>query len=114
VNLFDAEMKYLYDNGFTILTMADLVYDESTHQLYIEYIGPSTIKHIGPKTQTEAAVPDDDDNDAEGKGEDMGLESDNDADIEFDNGGMEEDFEGNSNEFSELTLEEEKKMMIRQ
>lgn len=66
VNLFDAEMEYLYDNGFTILTMADLVYDESTHQLYIEYIGPSTIKHIGPKTQTEAAVPDDDDNDAEG------------------------------------------------
>lgn len=41
----------------------------------------------------------------------MGLESDNDADIEFDNGGMEEDFEGNSNEFSELTLDEEKKMM---
>ncbi|HKG31554.1 MAG TPA: hypothetical protein VKA91_09800 [Nitrososphaeraceae archaeon] len=115
MNLFDAEMKYLYDNGFTILTMADLVYDESTHQLYIEYIGPSTIKHIGPKTQREAAVPDDtDDNDAEGEGEDMGLESDNDADIEFDNGGMEEDFEGNSNEFSELTLEEEKKMMIRQ
>jgi hypothetical protein len=69
VNLFDAEMKYLYDNGFTILTMADLVYDESTHQLYIEYIGPSTIKHIGPTTQTEAAVPDDDDNDAEGEGD---------------------------------------------
>jgi hypothetical protein len=31
-----------------------------------------------------------------------GIESDNDADIEFDNGGMEEDFEGNSNEFSEF------------
>jgi peptidoglycan/xylan/chitin deacetylase (PgdA/CDA1 family) len=38
VNLFDAEMKYLYDNSFTVLTMADLGYDESTHQLYIEYI----------------------------------------------------------------------------
>jgi Polysaccharide deacetylase len=36
VNLFDAEMKYLYDNGFTVLTMADLGYDQSTHQLYIE------------------------------------------------------------------------------
>ena len=35
VNLFDAEMKYLYDNGFTVLTMADLGYDENTNQLYI-------------------------------------------------------------------------------
>jgi hypothetical protein len=95
VNLFDAEMKYLYDNGFTVLTMADLGYDESTHQLYIEYIGPSTIKQIGSTTtQTEAAVPNDDDNDAaEGGGgeDDMGLEPDSDADIEFDNGEMEEE-----------------------
>src|SRR5215203_7308957 len=107
VNLFDAEMKYLYDNGFTVLIMADLGYDESTHQLYIEYIGPSTINHIGPTTQTET-VPDDDDNDAkEEEEDDMGLESDNDVDIGFDNDVMEEDYEGNSNEFSESTTEEE-------
>jgi peptidoglycan/xylan/chitin deacetylase (PgdA/CDA1 family) len=106
VNLFDAEMKYLYDNGFTVLTMADLGYDESTHQLYIRYIGPSTIKHIGPTKQTEA-VPDDDDNDGEEEEDDMGLESDNDVDIGFDNDVMEEDYEGNSNEFSESTTEEE-------
>jgi Polysaccharide deacetylase len=102
VNLFDAEMKYLYDNGFTVLTMADLAYDESTHQLYIEYIGPSTIKQIGSTTtttQTEA-VPDDDDNDIEVE-DDMGLELDNNADIGFDNGEQEEDYEVNSNEFSE-------------
>jgi peptidoglycan/xylan/chitin deacetylase (PgdA/CDA1 family) len=36
VNLFDAEMKYLHDNSFTVLTMADLGYDESTDQLYIK------------------------------------------------------------------------------
>ena len=30
IDLFDAEMKYLYDNKFTVLTMADLGYDEST------------------------------------------------------------------------------------
>ncbi len=36
VNLFDAEMKYLYDNGFTVLTMADLGYNENTNQLYIK------------------------------------------------------------------------------
>ena len=101
VNLFDAEMKYLYDNGFTVLTMADLAYDESTHQLYIEYIGPSTIKQIGPTTTTQTeAVPEDDDNDVEE--EDMGLElEDNNADIGFDNGEQEEDYEVNSNEFSE-------------
>jgi hypothetical protein len=111
VNLFDAEMKYLYDNGFTVLTMADLAYDESTHQLYMAHIGPSTIKHIGPTTQTEAAVPDDDDDDAAAEVEDdMGLElEDNDADIGFDNGEQEEDYEGegDSNELSESNTGEE-------
>jgi len=36
VNLFDAEMKYLHDNGFKILTMADLGYDENSNYLYIK------------------------------------------------------------------------------
>ncbi|MGH9975551.1 MAG: polysaccharide deacetylase family protein, partial [Nitrososphaeraceae archaeon] len=35
VDLFDAEMKYLYDNNFTVLTLADLGYDESTNYLKI-------------------------------------------------------------------------------
>jgi peptidoglycan/xylan/chitin deacetylase (PgdA/CDA1 family) len=35
VDLFEAEMKYLYDNGFTVLTMADLVYDEGSNYLKI-------------------------------------------------------------------------------
>jgi hypothetical protein len=102
VNLFDAEMKYLYDNGFTVLTMADLAYDESTHQLYIEYIGPSTIRQIGTTTTTQTeAVPEDDGNDVEVE-DDMELElEDNNADIGFDNGEQEEDYEVNSNEFSE-------------
>jgi peptidoglycan/xylan/chitin deacetylase (PgdA/CDA1 family) len=34
-NLFGAEMKYLHDNGFTVLTMADLVYDDSSNYLRI-------------------------------------------------------------------------------
>src|ERR671915_1370418 len=106
VNLFDAEMKYLYDNGFKVLTMADLGYDQSTHQLYIEYIGPSTINRIGPTTQIES-VPDDYDNDAEEE-DDMALElEDNDADIGFDNGEQEEDNESNSNELSESNTGEE-------
>jgi peptidoglycan/xylan/chitin deacetylase (PgdA/CDA1 family) len=36
LNLFDAEMKYLYDNGFKVITMADLGYDENTKSLYIK------------------------------------------------------------------------------
>jgi hypothetical protein len=35
LNLFDAEMKYLHDNGFKVLTMADLGYDENNNYLYI-------------------------------------------------------------------------------
>ena len=35
LNLFDAEMRYLYDNRFKVLTMADLGYDENNNYLYI-------------------------------------------------------------------------------
>jgi peptidoglycan/xylan/chitin deacetylase (PgdA/CDA1 family) len=35
VELFDAEMKYLYDNGFTVLTMSDLAYDQGSNILQI-------------------------------------------------------------------------------
>ena len=35
-NLFNAEMKYLHDNGFRVLNMADLRYDENDKVLYIK------------------------------------------------------------------------------
>ena len=35
-NLFDAEMKYLHDNGFKVITMSDLGYDENSRSLYIK------------------------------------------------------------------------------
>ncbi|MDQ4013168.1 MAG: polysaccharide deacetylase family protein [Thermoproteota archaeon] len=35
LNLFEAEIKYLYDNGFTVLTMADLVYDDGSKYIKI-------------------------------------------------------------------------------
>jgi peptidoglycan/xylan/chitin deacetylase (PgdA/CDA1 family) len=35
IGLFDSEMKYLHDNGFKVLTMADLGYDENSKHLYI-------------------------------------------------------------------------------
>jgi peptidoglycan/xylan/chitin deacetylase (PgdA/CDA1 family) len=36
VSLFAAEMKYLYDNGFKVLTMSDLGYDENKNYLYVK------------------------------------------------------------------------------
>jgi peptidoglycan/xylan/chitin deacetylase (PgdA/CDA1 family) len=36
VSLFAAEMKYLHDNGFKVLTMSDLGYDEKSNYLYIK------------------------------------------------------------------------------
>jgi peptidoglycan/xylan/chitin deacetylase (PgdA/CDA1 family) len=38
LNLFDAEMKYLYDNGFKVITMSDLGYDKNTKSLYVKGI----------------------------------------------------------------------------
>jgi hypothetical protein len=34
-NLFDLEMKYLHDNGFTVLTMANLEFDKNTNTLRV-------------------------------------------------------------------------------
>jgi len=36
VSLFSAEMKYLYDNGFIVLKMSALGYNESSNDLYIK------------------------------------------------------------------------------
>ena len=36
INLFDQEMKYLHDNGFKVIKMSDLGYDENTKYLYIK------------------------------------------------------------------------------
>jgi peptidoglycan/xylan/chitin deacetylase (PgdA/CDA1 family) len=35
-NLFDAEMKYLHDHGFKVITMSDLGYDKNSKTLYIK------------------------------------------------------------------------------
>ena len=36
IDLFRAEMKYLHDNGFKVLTMKDLGYDEMSNRLYVK------------------------------------------------------------------------------
>ena len=34
--LFDVEMKYLYDNGFRVIPMSNLKYDQSINYMYIK------------------------------------------------------------------------------
>jgi peptidoglycan/xylan/chitin deacetylase (PgdA/CDA1 family) len=36
IDLFDREMKYLHDNGFKVLTMSDLGYNQTSNKLYIK------------------------------------------------------------------------------
>jgi hypothetical protein len=36
VNLFDMEMKYLHDNGFEVLAISDLGYNQTSNKLYIK------------------------------------------------------------------------------
>lgn len=36
ISLFDAEMKYLHDNGFTVLPMSAVGYNETTKFLYLK------------------------------------------------------------------------------
>jgi peptidoglycan/xylan/chitin deacetylase (PgdA/CDA1 family) len=36
IDLFEKEIKYLHDNGFKVLTMKDLGYDETSNYLYIK------------------------------------------------------------------------------
>ncbi len=35
-SLFEAEIKYLHDNGFKVITMNDLAYDEMSNRLYVK------------------------------------------------------------------------------
>ena len=35
-NLFDQEMKYLHDNGFRVIPMSDIGYNETTNYMYIK------------------------------------------------------------------------------
>ena len=35
-NLFDQEMKYLHDNGFKVMPMSDIGYNENTKYMYIK------------------------------------------------------------------------------
>jgi hypothetical protein len=36
VSLFTEEMKYLYNNGFKVINMADLAYNNDTNSFYLK------------------------------------------------------------------------------
>jgi hypothetical protein len=36
INLFDQEMKYLHDNGFKVVPMSDIGYNETTKYLFLK------------------------------------------------------------------------------
>ena len=39
IGLFEAEMKYLHDNGFRVITMDKIRYDPNTSHLYVNQTG---------------------------------------------------------------------------
>ena len=39
-----AEMKYLYDNGFKVLTMSNLKYNQNTNSLYLGDVPGITVE----------------------------------------------------------------------
>jgi peptidoglycan/xylan/chitin deacetylase (PgdA/CDA1 family) len=55
-NLFDAELKYLHDNGFTVLTMADLAYDDTSKYLKISKENNDNTQEYIPSKQNDYAA----------------------------------------------------------
>jgi peptidoglycan/xylan/chitin deacetylase (PgdA/CDA1 family) len=56
--LFDHEMKYLYENGFKVLTMSDLDYDENNNYLYIKNTSKIEDKTLGSaRLETSSPTP---------------------------------------------------------
>jgi hypothetical protein len=43
--LFELEMKYLYENGYNVITLSDLGYDENQQRFYIKNIGNNNNKN---------------------------------------------------------------------
>jgi peptidoglycan/xylan/chitin deacetylase (PgdA/CDA1 family) len=46
IKLFNAQMKYLHDNGYKVLTMADLAYDDKSNYLYVKDLASETEQTI--------------------------------------------------------------------
>ena len=51
VELFDREMKYLIDNGFVVLTLTDLGFNDNNHNFYIKEDAMPLTKNSSPETE---------------------------------------------------------------
>ena len=52
IDLFSAEMKYLYDNGFKVLTMHNIGYDQNNNHLYVKVPGATESGTPNPNSQS--------------------------------------------------------------
>lgn len=86
ISLFEAEMRYLYENGFTVLTMANLVYDDASKYLKISNESEGAHPPISNNQNFAARVTDVEDNNnntpSTEKESDIASEEDVEAEVE--------------------------------
>jgi peptidoglycan/xylan/chitin deacetylase (PgdA/CDA1 family) len=105
IGLFEAEMRYLYENGFTVLTMADLVYDDASKYLKISNKNDSTRPPIPNNQNFAARITDVEDNNTSSAEEESDIASEEDVQAEGEDATIEENYNtiNNWNEETELT-----------
>ena len=107
ISLFESEMRYLYENGFTVLTMADLVYDDASKYLKIsnENEGGGAHSPISNNQNFAARVTDVEDNNTSSTKEESDTASEEDVEAEGEDATAEKDYNtiNNWKEETELT-----------
>jgi peptidoglycan/xylan/chitin deacetylase (PgdA/CDA1 family) len=105
IGLFEAEMRYLYENGFTVLTMADLVYDDASKYLKISNENDSTRPPIPNNQNFAARITDVEDNNTSSAEEESDIASEEDVEAEGEDATIEENYNtiNNWNEETGLT-----------
>ena len=105
IGLFEAEMRYLYENGFTVLTMADLVYDDASKYLKISNENDSMRPPIPNNQNFAGRITDVEDNNTSSAEEESDIASEEDVEAEGEDATIEEDYNtiNNWKEKTELT-----------
>jgi peptidoglycan/xylan/chitin deacetylase (PgdA/CDA1 family) len=105
IGLFESEMRYLYENGFTVLTMADLVYDDASKYLKISNENEGAHPPISNNQNFAARVTDVEDNNTSSTKEESDTASGKDVEAEGEDATDEEDYNtiNNWKEETELT-----------
>ena len=105
IGLFEAEMRYLYENGFTVLTMADLVYDDASKYLKISNENVSTRPPIPNNQNFAARITNVEDNNTSSAEEGSDIASEEDVEAEGEDATIEENYNtiNNWNEETGLT-----------